>query len=96
MALYNALGKAPDAAKYPNVYRFYTHIASFAGKKLPAGVTSSAGAASAAAPAPKAAAAPAPKKDEDEDVDLFGDDGEEAAKKVAAVEKVSFCGFWQD
>ncbi len=87
VALYNALGKAPDAKAYPNVFRYYQHIASVAGKSLPAGVGASTGAASAAAPKASAAAPPKAAAAEEEDVDLFGEDGEEAAKKVAAVEK---------
>lgn len=88
IALYNALGKAPDAGKFPNVFRYYNHIATFVGKNLPAGVSSGSGSSNAAVP--KSAPAPAPKapaKDEDEDLDLFGEDGDAAAAKVAAVEK---------
>ena len=71
------------------MFRYYSHISTFAGKSLPAGVASSSGAApaaSASAPAPASKAAPkAPvaAKDDDE-VDLFGDDGDAAAAKVAS------------
>ena len=83
--LFEAIGKAPDAAKYPNVARFYSHIASFSADqkaKLPAAF----GAAGAAAPAsaPAKAAAPAPAAAEEEDIDLFGDDSDAAAAKVSA------------
>ena len=83
--LFTSIGKAPDAAKYPNVARYYNHIASFsadARSKFAAGL----GKGAAAAPV-KAAAAPAPtapKAAEEEDIDLFGDDGDAAAAKVAA------------
>lgn len=86
VALFDALAKAPDAAKFPNVARFYNHVASFSAeqrKKFAAAL--GAGAAGAgAAPAKKAAA-----KDEDDDVDLFGEDGDAAAAsvKVAAPKK---------
>ncbi len=72
------------------MFRYYSHISTFAGKSLPAGISSSSGsapAASASASAPAAAAKAAPKapaaKDDDE-VDLFGDDGDAAAAKVAS------------
>ena len=79
--LFAALGKAPSAAAYPNVARFYSHIASFspaALAKLPAGFGS---AAAAAAPAAAKPAAPAAAE---EDVDLFGDDSGDAAAKISA------------
>jgi len=71
------------------VFRYYSHISTFAGKSLPAGVASSSGAApaaSASAPAPASKAAPkAPVAEKDDDeVDLFGDDGDAAAAKVAS------------
>lgn len=90
--LFNALGKAPDAAKFPNVARFYNHIASFsadARKAFPAAFGAKAGAAAAkggkaAAPAAKAAA-PAPAEEDDDAADLFGDDDDDAAAaKIAA------------
>lgn len=77
VALFDALAKAPDAAKYPNVARFYNHIASFSAdqrKKFAAALGAAAGKAGAAAPAPA-------KADED-DVDLFGDDADAAAAAV--------------
>lgn len=80
VALFDALSKAPDAAKYPNVARFYNHIASFSAdqrKKFGAVI----GGAAAGKAAPAAAPAKAAAKDED-DVDLFGDDGDAAAAAV--------------
>lgn len=95
-ALFEALGKEPNAESYPNVARFFKHIASFskdARGKWPAvlGGVSAQGTAPAAASKPaaaaagpvKKAAAPAPA-DDDEDVDLFGEDGDAAAKKASA------------
>jgi elongation factor 1-beta len=81
-ALYDALGKAPDAAKFPNVARFYSHIGSIADRKALKTVIGGASAGAAVA-APKAAAK---KAADDEDVDLFGDDGDAAAAAVV-VEK---------
>jgi elongation factor 1-beta len=81
--LFNAIGKGPDAGKYPNVARYFSHIASLsadAKAKLPAGF----GAGAAAAAAAPAAAAAKPAAAEEEDVDLFGDDADAAAAKVAA------------
>lgn len=78
-ALFDALKTAPDAAKFPNVARFYKHIAA-----IPAAQRAALPKGAAAAPAGKAAAA----KDEDDDAeDLFGDDAdaaEAASKKSAA------------
>jgi len=85
--LFTALGNAPDAAKYPNVARFYSHIASFsaaAKAAFPAGFGSA-----AAAPAKPAAAKPAAPVAEEEDVDLFGEDGGDAAAKVSAAAAAS-------
>ena len=80
-ALFKALGKAPDAKKYANVARFYSHMASYAPaalEALPAAIgAGAAGVGAAAAAAPKAAK-------EEEEVDLFGDDGDAAAAKVKA------------
>jgi elongation factor 1-beta len=82
-ALFTAIGKEPDAAKFPNVARYYKHIGSMsaeARKALPAFIGGvSAGGAAAAAPAPTKKAA------DDEDVDLFGDDAD--AKPVPVAEK---------
>jgi elongation factor 1-beta len=79
-ALFAALGKAPDAKKYANVARFYSHMASYAPAALaalPAAIGGGAAGPAVAAAAPKAAK-------EEEEVDLFGDDGDAAAAKVAA------------
>jgi elongation factor 1-beta len=85
-ALFAALGSEPDAKKFPNVARFYKHIASFGADTraaLPAviGGAAAGGAAPAAAKPKVTKAKPAA---EEEDVDLFGDDGDDAAAKVAA------------
>ena len=79
-ALFAALGKAPDAKKYANVARFYSHMASYAPAALaalPAAIGGGAAGPAVAAAAPKAAK-------EEEEVDLFGDDGDAAAAKVKA------------
>ena len=82
-ALFAAIGKEPAAAKFPNVARYYKHIASFSAEAraaFPATIGGAAAGGAGAAPkaAPKAAAA-------DEDVDLFGDDAD--AKPVPVAEK---------
>lgn len=93
--LFAAIGKAPDATAYPNVARFYSHIASFTAEvraQWPAAFGAAAApAAKAAVPAEAAAAPPkAPaKEEEEEDVDLFGDDGDAAAAAVAAKAKAA-------
>ena len=82
-ALFTALAKEPCASKFPNVARFYKHIASLSGdarKALPALIGGVSVGGAAPAPAAKAAKANA---DADEDVDLFGDDAD--AKPAAAV-----------
>jgi len=81
VSVFEAVGSAPDAEKYPNVARWYAHIASygdkaksFPGEKKPA---------SAYGPAAPAAAE---DDDDDDDDDLFGSDSEtdEEAEKLKA------------
>ena len=81
VAVFEAVGSAPDAAKYPNAARWYAHIASFKanfsslpGEKKPA---------SAYGPAAPAAAE---DDDDDDDDDLFGSDSEtdEEAERLKA------------
>merc|ERR1719345_95687 len=82
---FNALSAAPDAAKFPNAARWYSHIASFnvaTRASLP-------GVASGAVPVAKAAPAKKAAKDDDE-FDLFGDEEEEVTetpKEMAARKK---------
>ncbi|CAJ0941367.1 unnamed protein product, partial [Mesorhabditis belari] len=71
-SLFEALGNAPDAAKYPNVARWYRNIASYE-KNERSAWPSAGGSGNAAA------------KDDDEDIDLFGSDDEEDAEKAAIV-----------
>ena len=79
-ALAKAIGSA-DAAKFPNVARFLSHINSFNAAAQGKWAAGAATIGSGAAPAGKAAAAkPA---DDDDDIDLFGSDDEE---EVAALE----------
>jgi len=84
VAVYKAVGSAPNAAKYPNAARWYAHIASFAnefaslpGEKKPA---------SAYGPAAPKSAPAADDDDDDDDDDLFGSDSEtdEEAEKLKA------------
>ena len=83
MQLFTALGKAPDASKFANVARFYNHIASFSADARGKFPSAFGGKAAAPAAKPAAVAAPAPAAEE-EDIDLFGDDADAAAAKVAA------------
>jgi hypothetical protein len=97
--LFNALGHAPDAKAYPNVSRYYSHIASFSGEarakwpKLLSHTHHAAAAAPASAGAgahahAKAAPAPAAAADDDDaGEDLFGDD-DEKVKEVVQKSKV--------
>ncbi|EQC25524.1 hypothetical protein SDRG_16607 [Saprolegnia diclina VS20] len=88
------LSSAPDASKYPNVYRWYVHIAAKLGR---AAYAPKAAAPAAAKPAtPKAATPKAAKPADDDDDDMWGDDDEEedeaakaAAKKRADAAKAS-------
>jgi len=92
VSVYKAVSKAPDAAKYPHVDRWYRHIASYidAFETLPGDASKPAStygpdvATETPAAAPSAAAA----EEDDEDVDLFGsDDEEEDAEKAALTKK---------
>jgi elongation factor 1-beta len=84
VAVYKAVGSKPDAAKFPNAARWYTHIASYSSEfETLAGDK----AAKASDFGPEAAAAPAAaaEEEDDDDVDLFGSDDEdvdEAAEKL--------------
>jgi len=98
-----AIGSAPDAATYPNVFRYFNHINSFKmgqTKKWAQGVTgiTSGGAAPPAPPAPAAAGAGAgagagaDSDSDSDDGDLFGSDSDDdgavdAAAAAAPAEK---------
>lgn len=100
VVVFNAIGSAPDKNTYPNVFRYYTHIASFGNKTAKFKNALSAivgGTAAPAAPAASGAGSagagskPAPADDSDSDSDgddLFGgsdsDDGAVVKKPVAA------------
>ncbi|KAI9138437.1 hypothetical protein BKA69DRAFT_1127376 [Paraphysoderma sedebokerense] len=79
VTVFKALSEGPDAAKYPHLARWYSHIASV--KSL---TSKAAPKSSPAKAAPAKAAAPA--KEEEEDIDLFGSDDEvdEEAEKLKA------------
>ncbi|CBQ70597.1 probable EFB1-translation elongation factor eEF1beta [Sporisorium reilianum SRZ2] len=85
VAVYEAIGKAPESDKYSHVSRWYEHITSYeaehkdlTGDKAKAATLLS---STFAAAAPAAAAA-----DDDDDVDLFGSDDEvdEEAERIKA------------
>mmetsp|Transcript_41521 Transcript_41521/g.54660 ORF Transcript_41521/g.54660 Transcript_41521/m.54660 type:complete len:237 (+) Transcript_41521:48-758(+) len=88
VALFKAIGSTPDAKAFPNVARFFAHIASFsedARSRWPAGVSTSAGAAAGAG---AGAGGPAKGKkkpvesDSDSD-DMFADSDDEDPKAKA-------------
>ncbi|KAK0610541.1 elongation factor 1-beta [Bombardia bombarda] len=89
VAVYKALGAAPDAAKYPNAARWYKHIASYedefatlsgdASKPYTVYGPEVAEVTLNPAKAPEAAA-----EEEDEEVDLFGSDDDEEEDAAAA------------
>ena len=85
VAVYKAVGSKPDAAKFPNAARWYTHIASYSSEfETLAGDK----AAKASDFGPEAAAAPAAAEEEDDDdVDLFGSDDEEVDEEAEKVKQ---------
>jgi len=84
VAVYEALGKAPDSDKAPHVARWYEHITSYEAehKDLTGDKSKAASLLSSTFAAPAAAAA----DDDDDDVDLFGSDDEvdEEAERIKA------------
>lgn len=97
VAVFNGLGKAPEKQKFPNVFRFYSHINSFGEEgraQLPAGLAGvTVGGAAVVAPAAAGAGgkgAAAPAADDDSDDDLFGsDDDDDGAAAAAAAKKAA-------
>ncbi|KAG6833396.1 translation elongation factor EF-1 beta subunit (eEF1B) [Tephrocybe sp. NHM501043] len=73
--VFKAVGSAPDAAKSPNVARWYKHIQSYAAEHATLPGSSTAGEAFLGG-----AAEAAPAADDDDEVDLFGSDDEEDAE----------------
>ncbi|RDB17635.1 Elongation factor 1-beta [Hypsizygus marmoreus] len=69
--VYKLVGAAPEASKFPNVARWYTHIKSYEAEHGSLPGSSTAGEAFAGG------AAAAPAAEEEEEVDLFGSDDEE-------------------
>jgi len=70
--VFKAFKSAPNADKYPNAARWYSHIASFKNKDSLPGDASHVVLSAASAAAPAA---------DDDDVDLFGDDEDPEAEK---------------
>jgi len=101
VALFNAIGKAPDASAYPNVARYFSHIASFGDDvrgRWAAGVASSDAAPAAGAGAAAGTAAkgkgkgkkPAADDSDSSDDDLdFGDSDEDSKGKAKAKAKAA-------
>ena len=94
VAIYNAVGSAPDSAAYPHSARWYKHIKSHTSEhpSLPGDASKSAAAylpvaSTSAAPAASTEKAAAPAAEDDDEIDLFGSDDEEvdeAAEKLKA------------
>ncbi|KXS11361.1 elongation factor 1-beta-like protein [Gonapodya prolifera JEL478] len=94
VAVFAAVGKAPDDAKYPHAWRWYHHIAHLGESKSTLPGTKKAASAygpnpvanGAAAPAAAAAKAAPAEEEEEEEIDLFGDDEEvdEEAERIKA------------
>jgi elongation factor 1-beta len=75
VAVFEAVGSAPNAGKYPHAARWYSHIASFASQ-----FASLAGEKKDASAYGPEAKAPVAAKADDDDVDLFASDEEEDAE----------------
>jgi elongation factor 1-beta len=77
---FKAISTPPDAAQYPSIARWFTHIKSYQTEydSLP-GSSKAAEAFTGGAEGPAAKAAE-PAAEDDDEVDLFGDDDEEDAE----------------
>ncbi|KAK3320169.1 hypothetical protein B0T19DRAFT_361808, partial [Cercophora scortea] len=88
VAVFKALSSAPDAAKYPNVARWYKHIASyedeFATLSGDASKPYTAYGPEVAEVTLNPAKAPAAEEEDEDDVDLFGSDDDEEEDAAAA------------
>ncbi|TKY84933.1 hypothetical protein EX895_006013 [Sporisorium graminicola] len=82
VAVYEAIGKAPEAGKYEHVARWYEHITSYEAehKDLKGDKAKAATLLSSTFAAPAAAAA-----DDDDDVDLFGSDDDEVDEEAERI-----------
>lgn len=84
LTTFKKCGGAPDASKFPHMYRWYVHIASILGVR--AMLNESCAPTSAGSPKKSAKKSVKPQDDDDDD-DLFGDDDDdeddEAAKAAA-------------
>ncbi|PWZ03187.1 hypothetical protein BCV70DRAFT_12897 [Testicularia cyperi] len=85
VAVYEALGKAPEADKYSHVARWYEHITSYEAEHKDL-TGDKAKAASLLSGVFSSGAAPAAADEDDDDVDLFGSDDEvdEEAERIKA------------
>ncbi|GAA5879920.1 hypothetical protein JCM8547_003702 [Rhodosporidiobolus lusitaniae] len=82
VAVFKAIPSAPDATKYPNLARWYTHIESYSAEHetLPGDASKTYEAYGPSTSASAAAAAPAAAAEDEDDIDLFGSDEEEDAE----------------
>ena len=85
--VFKILGSAPSGNEYPNVARWYKHIASYSAEHgtLPGSSTAGEAFVTSGTAVKSAAAAPAAADDDDDEVDLFGSDEEdEEAERIKA------------
>lgn len=75
LVVYEAVAKAPDAAKYPHVARWFKHVTSYSAAEK-TGFPGERKPLSAYGPAAGAAAAAAQEEKDEDDIDLFGSDDE--------------------
>ncbi|KAL2268211.1 hypothetical protein VTJ83DRAFT_3057 [Remersonia thermophila] len=89
VAVFKALGAAPDAEKYPNAARWYKHIASYEDEfaSLPGDASQpyTAYGPETTEVTVNTKEAPAAEAEDDEDVDLFGSDDEEEDAEAARI-----------
>lgn len=87
MKCFQAFKNKPDVAKYPNVFRWYKHIATFESdfSSLPGDPSKAYTAYGPESSEVTVNPAKAPADEEEEDVDLFGSDDEEEDAEAARI-----------
>lgn len=83
-ALFDSFKEAPNAKTYPNVARWYSHIASYSAEER-----SAVGSASSAPVAAAPAASASESKEEEDDFDCFGDDDPEDEARQAEIQRIA-------
>ena len=94
VATFKAFHHPPDAEKYPNLARWYKHIASFEPEfsSLPGDPSKSYTAYGPEVPAENPKDKPA-AKDDDDDMDLFGSDSEEEDSEVKKQREANLAAY---